>query len=973
MNTKIILPLTGLALAGAYTWAQDGNSKPNVILFIVDDLGYCDLSCYGSSFYETPNIDRLASEGVRFTSAYAGCALSSPTRASIMTGKNPARVHITHAIPIKGYTRIRNGKGTPLKDADYRFDLPLEEYTVAEAMKAAGYSTATIGKWHISEKEEFSPLHQGFDLNVGGDGHGSTQNYFYPYHNKWRMAPGYPYVEWNTLPDGKPGEYITDRLTDEAVKYIGEHKDSPFFLVLSHFAVHTPLQAKQELVEKYLSKAPDPVTGQDNAVYAAMIESVDQSLGRVMDSLEKNGLEDNTVILFMSDNGGHGRMTVNWPLRGNKGNFYEGGIRIPMIIKAPDVNPAVCDVPVTSMDCYPTVLELSGLPLLPEQHVDGESLVPLLEGKTIHDRDLYWHFPNYTGKGHPNPAHPLSVIRSGNYKLIESLEDGFVELYDLSSDISEQNNIAAFNERLVKRMLGKLERWRSSAGVQMPSVNENYEPNIVGKVICDGKPVGGVVVSDGENVVRTDKRGFYSMISKKPCGYVFISVPGGYEVPCDDIIPRNFGYLSADRSKTDTVDFQLKKVDNDKFTLYVTTDIHLSDDRRDRDLEQFHRYVEPDLVENLEKEKGNVYMLCLGDMSTDVKWHKRDGSSYTIKDYRQEMHRVPVPVWHIPGNHDNERKGEVVSEKWDSLAQSVYRQNIGPNYYSMNIGRVHFLMLDCVVALGPGEKNGRKGYLYEYRFDKSQIEWMERDLSTVSSSTPLIVCLHIPPYTYSGVENGKMVFKDSQPSISRVLMPMLKRFQDVRIFGGHYHRSQNIRLTDSIFQHTFVSMSAVSWMLNGPHSRLIADDGTPAGYYVFRFDGREVKWQFKAVGYAPEDNQFRAFDMNTVPEEFGGAQRSNKVLVNVYNWDEEWKVEMFEDGKSLDVRQVYARDPLYRLVREPELPERPGDFLVSQSAHFFMAESESPVSEIDIVVTDRFGNVYKQKMHRPKRFSWNMD
>lgn len=474
MKLNSILSFAGLSLIGTSAFAQD---RPNVIMFIVDDLGISDLSCYGSLYYETPNIDTLATRGVKFTSAYSASALSSPTRASIMTGRNPARLHITHAIPIKGYARIMNGHGTPLKDADYLFDLPLEEYTVAEALKSAGYSTANIGKWHISEKEEFSPLHQGFDMNIGGDGHGSTQNYFYPYHNRWRMAPGCPYVEWNTLQDGCEGEYITDRLTDEAVEYIREHREDPFFLVLSHYAVHTPLQAKPEYIAKYEMKQPDMVTGHGNPVYAAMIQSVDESLGRVVAELDNLGLSDRTIIIFTSDNGGHGRVTVNYPFRGNKGNFYEGGIRIPMIIMAPGILPSECDTPVVTMDYYPTILQLVGLPLIPDQHVDGKSLVPLLSGKTIGNRDFYWHFPNYTGKGHPNPAHPLSVIRSGNYKLIESLEDGSVELYDLSSDISEQYNVADSHKFLVKRMLGKLKTWRKAADVQMPEINENYVPD----------------------------------------------------------------------------------------------------------------------------------------------------------------------------------------------------------------------------------------------------------------------------------------------------------------------------------------------------------------------------------------------------------------------------------------------------------------------------------------------------------------
>jgi len=453
------------------------SQQPNVIVFIVDDMGYSDVGCFGSDYYETPHIDQLASRGMRFTNAYASSALCSPTRASLLTGKNPARLHITHAIPIKGYLRIANGKGTPLKDADYVMNLPLEEFTIAEALKDAGYATASIGKWHVCNEPAYYPEHQGFDLNVGGDHHGSTGNYFYPYHNRWRMAEGYPWQEWNTLSDGKPGEYITDRLTDEAISFIRENQEQPFFLYLSHYAVHTPIQAKEALISKFEEKAPDSAKGHVKPAYAAMIQSVDESMGAVMNTLKELGIDGNTIVVFTSDNGGQGRQTSNYPLRGNKGNFYEGGIRVPLIVHWPRVTAggSVSDVPVITTDFYPTLLEMTGLPLIPEQHMDGTSLVRLLKGKKrLARKALFWHFPNYTGPNHPDPSGPVSVIRYSEWKLIESLETGSLELYNLRTDPTESRNVASSEPVLVGSLKKMLADWRAEADVQMPQQNPDY-------------------------------------------------------------------------------------------------------------------------------------------------------------------------------------------------------------------------------------------------------------------------------------------------------------------------------------------------------------------------------------------------------------------------------------------------------------------------------------------------------------------
>jgi len=450
------------------------NPRLNIVFILIDDMGWTDLGCYGSDYYETPNVDRLAQQGMKFTDAYAASCVCSPTRVSILTGKYPGRLHITHAIPIQGAERIK--EPLPLFEAIYRKNLPLEEVTIAEALKPGGYVSASMGKWHVCWEKEFYPKAQGFDLNVGGNNMGNPGNYFYPYNGAWRMTKKHPMTRWNTLPNGKKGEYLTDRLTDEAIKFIDKNKARPFFLYLSHYAVHTPLQAPDKLIKKYKKK---PVGKHHrNPVYAAMVESVDHSLGRIMSKLEQLGIADETVVVFTSDNGGHGRITSHLPLRGNKGNFYEGGIRVPLIVRWPGVvKPgSQCKVPVISTDFFPTILEIAGLPSRPECHLDGVNMVPLLKGERSIDRDaLYWHYPNYIGAGHPGGARPCSVVRKGDWKLIESLENNRLELFDLSKDLGETNDLAAVMPEKAGLLKNLLDDWRKEAGVQMPRINPDFQ------------------------------------------------------------------------------------------------------------------------------------------------------------------------------------------------------------------------------------------------------------------------------------------------------------------------------------------------------------------------------------------------------------------------------------------------------------------------------------------------------------------
>src|SRR5688572_2878016 len=349
------LALLGLPLANAATRAQ-----PNVILILADDLGWTDLSCYGSELYETPHIDQLARDGVKFTQAYSACTVCSPTRAALLTGKYPARLHITDWIP-----------GLPPENPkllvpEWTKYLPLEEVTVARALRSTGYATASIGKWHLGNEEYFPEKH-GFDINVGGGPAPAPPNYFAPY----KIA---------TLPDGPEGEYLTDRLGEEAVRFIERQKDKPFFLYLPHFAVHTPIRGKEALVQKYRAKKRAGLK-QTNAVYAAMIESLDESVGRIRRKLEELKLSDHTVIVFASDNGGRVPTTSNHPLRVGKGSCYEGGTRVPFIVHWPGVTKprSVCEISVISMDLYPTILEIAGQPQAATKGVDGRSLVALLK------------------------------------------------------------------------------------------------------------------------------------------------------------------------------------------------------------------------------------------------------------------------------------------------------------------------------------------------------------------------------------------------------------------------------------------------------------------------------------------------------------------------------------------------------------------------------------------------------------------
>ncbi len=448
--------------------------KPNIVFILADDLGYMDIAANNAkTFYETPNLNKLATQGMRFTDGYAACPVCSPTRASILTGKYPARLRLTDYIGGR-----RTGKLLP---AEYLDHLPLEEVTLAEALKEAGYATGFFGKWHLGAGA-YLPEAQGFDVNIGGNGAGSPSSYFSPYHNP-------------KLPDGPEGEYLADRLTDEALSFLDAHRKQPFLLYLAHYSVHIPLQGKKNLVAKYQAKAaalPESTAAkfvpegekqarqfQDHPTYAAMVESLDDSVGRITKKLEDLGLAENTIVIFFSDNGGlstaEGAPTSNVPLRGGKGWLYEGGVREPMLIKWPRVIKAgsVCSTPVISTDFYPTILGMAGLAQRPRQHCDGVDLAPLLKGdKAPRRKAIFWHYPHYGNQG----GHPGCAVRSGDWKLIRFFEDSHCELYNLKDDLSEKHDLISQMPDKAKEMNALLDQFLNETHAVLPVLNAHYDP-----------------------------------------------------------------------------------------------------------------------------------------------------------------------------------------------------------------------------------------------------------------------------------------------------------------------------------------------------------------------------------------------------------------------------------------------------------------------------------------------------------------
>jgi arylsulfatase A-like enzyme len=457
----------------AFACAQAKKDRLNVVVFLVDDLGWADLSCQGSTFYETPNVDRLAATGVRFTDGYASCPVCSPTRASLLTGQYPTRIGITDWIP--GSSGKRGGAVVTPQDDHH---LPLEHITLAEALKAHDYVTFFAGKWHLNAagQDGFFPEDQGFDVNKGGHHKGSPPGgYYAPYANP-------------RLESGPDGEYLTDRLTDETIAFIEANRDKPFLTYLSFYTVHTPIQPCKRYAEKFAAKAAvlpplerDHISEkynaktrprQDNVGLATMVHAMDDNVGRVLDALDELKLTGNTIVVFTSDNGGlstKGNVGpgCNKPLRAGKGWCYEGGIRVPLIIRAPGMaSGATCDEPAISMDVYPTILDLLGLPALPKQHCDGVSLASALEDPSTHiDREaIFWHYPHYHGSN----WRPGAAVRAGDYKLIEFYETDDVEVYNLAEDLGETNDLSRQMPKKTAELLKTLRAFQKDTGAKMP-------------------------------------------------------------------------------------------------------------------------------------------------------------------------------------------------------------------------------------------------------------------------------------------------------------------------------------------------------------------------------------------------------------------------------------------------------------------------------------------------------------------------
>lgn len=437
---------------------------PNVVFILIDDYGWRDTGYNGSTFYDTPRIDSLARSGMAFTNGYSASPVCSPTRAAIMTGKYPARLHLT--AHLQGASNRFHF--TKVLQPNARLELPLEEVTIAELLRERGYRTAAIGKWHLG-RSGFLASDQGFEVAFAGDEAGSTSNFFYP---QWRSK----------IPlDGKDGDYLTDRLTDLAVDFIRESKERPFFLYLPHFAVHTPIQGKPGKVSKYDSK-PRSNDGQDYAEYAAMIESMDESVGRVLAALRESKVENDTMVIFTADNGGvssrewrNRPITSNLPLRMGKGHLYEGGIRVPTIVRWPGVVSAGSrsDEPVHSIDYAPLIAEVAGVPRDRTQAMDGRTFTNVLRGeRSGRPRDLFWHYPHYS----PQLGRPSVAVRRGDDKLILFFEDDHAELYNLKDDIGETRDLASSQPAKAAALLERLQSWLRDTKAQLPSPNPGYDP-----------------------------------------------------------------------------------------------------------------------------------------------------------------------------------------------------------------------------------------------------------------------------------------------------------------------------------------------------------------------------------------------------------------------------------------------------------------------------------------------------------------
>lgn len=479
-------PLACLALSIVASLPQGGRaeSKPNFVFILVDDLGKEDLGIEGSVFYETPNIDALGKRSLRFERGYSACQVCSPSRAAIQSGKTPARVRITDYISVAGRNQPEQwNRNTRLLPASYASELPLEEVTIAEALKESGYRTFFAGKWHLGA-DGFTPNEQGYEINQGGYHYGTPPGgYHSPYKNP-------------KLTDDEPGAELPLRLGRETAKFITDkaEADEPFFAMLSFYSVHGPIHCSENRFKKFQAKAEamglvgrtqprflfdrtkEVRQVQDHPIYAGMMAALDDAVGLVLDAIDESGVRDNTIVIFTSDNGGvssgDGFATACLPMRGGKGRQWEGGIRQPYYIAWPGVTDGggTTETLATGMDFYPTILEIAGLPTRPEQHLDGTSLVPALKGEPLEPRSLFWHYPHYGNQG----GEPSSIMMTDQWKLIHYFEDGRNELYEVNADIGEQSDLAPENAKVVDEMAAALKAWQTEVGASFPTENASY-------------------------------------------------------------------------------------------------------------------------------------------------------------------------------------------------------------------------------------------------------------------------------------------------------------------------------------------------------------------------------------------------------------------------------------------------------------------------------------------------------------------
>ncbi len=471
--------LIWIVLLSIMTVANAANTTPNFVVFLVDDLGFMDVGANNPNcFYETPNINALAESGMRFTNGYAANPVCSPTRYSLMTGKYPTRVQATNF-----FSGVRSGRFNP---APLNNKMPLDEITIAQALKTKGYATFFAGKWHLGETEEYFPQHRGFDVNVGGHSGGGPytgKKYFAPFQNPQMQV------------ESPPGDHLPDRLARDTAQFIDEHKHAPFLAYLSFYSVHTPLIGRPDLVEKYKRKAAaiegdefadeEQVFGdkprqvrilQKHAVYAAMVEAMDLAVGKVLKQLDDAGIANNTVVFFTSDNGGlstsEGSPTSNLPMRGGKGWVYEGGIREPWIVRYPGLTKAgsVSTEPICSIDLFPTIAASAGVNV--EHLIDGIDIRKALQGESLERDALYWHYPHYSNQG----GIPGGAIRMGDFKLIERYEDGRVHLYDLTNDIGETNDLANAMPERVEQMRARLHKWYETVDAKFLAEKDGLVP-----------------------------------------------------------------------------------------------------------------------------------------------------------------------------------------------------------------------------------------------------------------------------------------------------------------------------------------------------------------------------------------------------------------------------------------------------------------------------------------------------------------